>query len=162
MELIWSLIFIVIVYLKRRSILTAFVFVLNTFFNNYNTSYPVFSKFLIGSTKAKGINLSDEYVYLTDKYSKMIDKQRQKNKDLKNNELNYQTKQLFKEASEKSLIAEWLENKANYMIEANIEVNNNKKTIKQVKDTFEEKFSIVSHSKCFREAEEYFRKWESE
>lgn len=150
----WFLIILIFIYFNRYQILST---IMHLFFHQYNESYPAFSKLQIGATKLDALDLSKKWSNLVDKSSAMMKKQKDQSKNLKNTDLSEESKDLYKFAWECYYKSQWEEKKADFMIEANNEVVNGKKTIQEVKEDFEKKFSGWTYLK---ESDQHFKKWE--
>lgn len=143
--------FAVILYFASGDIKKVLVYFLYMFFQNYNTSYPVFSKFQIGELKAGSIILSQEWNKLIDKYQEKIEKSKSNSTYTKDED-----KRLFEETWEPHYKSNWLEEGVNLMINANIEVASGKKTITEAKDEVAKK--IKNHD-YFKKMEQHYKSY---
>lgn len=140
--LFWTLVCWVILHFTSGYLKKVFIYCVYMFFQNYNTSYPVFSKLQIGEAKAESIILSQKWGKLIDKYLK-----RQKRLKGGHVDLSVEKKMLFEETWEPHYRSEWLNEKVDLMINANIVVTNGKRTIAEANAEFDKKFEEADYFK---------------
>jgi hypothetical protein len=157
---VWILIiYIVINIINSKNIRAFFVGLWNLFGNNYNSSYPVFSRLEIGEAKNHFINLNSYWWRMWEKYSKLKEKEEKKG-HIKNSDINSNVKYCFKEYVRSSLEATIARKKFKFMIESNIAVQNGKKSIDEAYREFDKKFRDLE-KKHKDEAEENYKSWEN-
>ena len=141
--------------------LLPFVEAWNIYVKNYNNSYPVFSRFEIGTVQNSLNRYNRESSTAFDNYAKSQEKERRKGLNVNGNKsFSKNVKYYYKEYLEGKLWTETKRKELYSMIEGNIEVSLGKKTIHQVKEEVRNMLQGQIH-KIDKEFDNEYKDWES-
>ncbi len=155
----WIILGIIIVIWNYEKILLNIVKVWNLFIRQYNTAYPAFSHYEIGSLWNNMMQNSFDSNHAYERFSKLHEKEKKQGVTA-NRDFSDKLKNNFKEYTDYKSKSELYKKQADLMIEGNIAVNTGKKIIKQVQEEFEK--SEPNYWIHINKAEKEYSEWLNE